>query len=250
VENTKDIFERLKSSSFSIEKESTLHKGQVVGVYIILAPLSHDGIGELYLASSKLTEKNYVLKLLPPLLPALDPAFQERFAEAAAVLEKQHFHPGIIYTHDIGVDGNFYYIVSEYIETIKGKTYTLRDRLRRKIRMKEKKIRKLAVQVCEAMEYAINNPEAELIHTNLKPSNILFNEDGMAVIADFKELEIIGYDYFINIVKDAIKSTTVEPVVADNKNNGLSETLGNTQESILFKTAKDSISAFLQTKNC
>ena len=204
MEETRNIFEQLKSSAFDIGKESSLEPGQSIGDYRIICSLSLTGFAELYLAVNTLTKKPYALKLIPPLLTTLDPDFEERFAKAKAEMDKQHTHHGICYIHESGVSDGYYYIVTDYVETVKGRTYTLHDRLERKVRFTRDKIKRLSLQLCNSLEYAHHNVAGPLVHSNLKPSNILFDKQNNPILTDFKELYIIGYPYFIDIVKDAL----------------------------------------------
>jgi formylglycine-generating enzyme required for sulfatase activity len=98
----------------------------------------------------------------------------------------------------------------DYVETFKGRTYSLNDRLERKVRISEEKIKKMTIQICSALKYSHTRKEP-MIHSDLKPSNILLDQAQKIVLTDFTTLNIIGYHYFIKIVRDAIHNNVSLP---------------------------------------
>lgn len=243
LESTDDIIRHLAEQEQDISKESAFKKGSKIGIYIVVKPLNHSGFGELYLAANTLTKKLFALKLLPLLLPAIDENFETRFNEASERLRKEHVHPGIIYIHDMGNDGSYYYIVMDYVETFKGKTYSLYDRLERKVRISEEKIKKMALQICSALKYAHSRKDWPIIHSDLKPSNVLLDKSQKIILTDFITLEIIGYDYFIKIVRDAIHNTVALPNLQDSADMiNKDAPLERTKRAMLLSTAHDYMS--------
>lgn len=109
-----------------------------------------------------------------------DEGFLRRFqreAHAAANLS----HPNIVTVHDIGQDGNRYYIVMEFVD---GHT------LKQLIRLQNQQGRPLTIdqaldlgiQICAGIGYA---HRANLIHCDVKSQNILITRDGRVKVADF-----------------------------------------------------------------
>jgi serine/threonine protein kinase len=49
----------------------------------------------------------------------------------------------------------------------------------------------IAVNVAEALDYLHNNCEPPIVHCDLKPSNILLNEDFVACVGDFGLAKIL-----------------------------------------------------------
>ncbi len=109
-----------------------------------------------------------------------DEGFLRRFqreAHAAANLS----HPNIVTVHDIGQDGNRYYIVMELVD---GRT------LKQLIRLQNQQGRPLvidqsldlAIQICAGIGYA---HRANLIHCDVKSQNILITRDERVKVADF-----------------------------------------------------------------
>lgn len=109
-----------------------------------------------------------------------DEGFLHRFqreAHAAANLS----HPNIVTVHDIGQDGNRYYIVMEFVD---GRT------LKQLIRLQNQQGRPLnidraldlGIQICAGIGYA---HRAGLIHCDVKSQNILVTRDDRVKVADF-----------------------------------------------------------------
>ncbi|HNS38998.1 MAG TPA: protein kinase, partial [Promineifilum sp.] len=109
-----------------------------------------------------------------------DEGFLHRFqreAHAAANLS----HPNIVTVHDIGQDGNRYYIVMEFVD---GRT------LKQLIRLQNQQGRPLnidraldlGIQICSGIGYA---HRAGLIHCDVKSQNILVTRDDRVKVADF-----------------------------------------------------------------
>lgn len=109
-----------------------------------------------------------------------DPGFLRRFqreAHAAANLS----HPNIVTIHDIGQDGNTYYMVMEYVD---GRTFKQLVRLQNQqgYPMPVSRALDLVIQVCAGIGYA---HRANLVHCDVKSQNILVTRDDRAKVADF-----------------------------------------------------------------
>jgi len=100
----------------------------------------------------------------------------ERFqteARAAARLK----HPGIVQVHDAACAGGLYYFVMEYVAG-----YTVGEWVRRKGVLEEKNVLLLADCVADALQYAWK--EARIIHCDIKPDNVMIDDDGTVKVAD------------------------------------------------------------------
>src|SRR6185295_18915102 len=83
----------------------------------LLAELGRGGMATVYLAVARGPagfNKLVVVKCLRPSLAA-EPEFLEMFL-AEARLAARINHPNVVQTNEVGFDGQFYYIVMEYIE--------------------------------------------------------------------------------------------------------------------------------------
>lgn len=93
-------------------------------------------------------------------------------AQAAAQLR----HPGIVAVHEVGRDGGFAFIVSEFIQGV-----TLAEWLTAHRPSIEEACR-WCIQIAEALAHA---HQQGVIHRDLKPSNVMLDEQGAVHVMDF-----------------------------------------------------------------
>ena len=154
--------------------------GQSFGVYRIVAPLGTGGMASVYQAYQPAVDRHVALKVLPRHL-AKDPEYLARFEQEAKLLAKLQ-HPHILPVHDFGESDGFTYIVMPFIKTggldgsLTGQPLAL-DQLRRVI-----------TQVGDALDCA---HAQGLVHRDVKPSNILIDERGNCLLADFGIAKIL-----------------------------------------------------------
>jgi serine/threonine-protein kinase len=100
----------------------------------------------------------------------------ERFRrEARAVAQLNH--PHIVGVIDAGEDDQTPYIVFEYVEG-----ETLKDRIRRLGRLPVPEAVAYAIEVARALGAA---HERQIVHRDVKPQNVLIDEEGTAKVTDF-----------------------------------------------------------------
>ncbi len=147
--------------------------GTNVGEYSIEAQVSSGGMGTIYRATHLLTGQVAAVKILQQALSA-DRAFLQRFRREAIALKKVD-HPNVVRIFDVGTQGSIQYYAMEYLP--KSLTDLLRQgpiELREAVRIVSQAARGLA---------AVH--AAGIRHRDVKPSNILFDAEGHAKIADF-----------------------------------------------------------------
>ena len=143
--------------------------------YTIVKRLGSGGMAHVYLARHAALARTLVIKVLHRSL-ARDPEMRERFrreAEAAARL----VHPFVCAITDMGTSGDLEYLVMPYYAG-----GSLADLLGRQRTLTSAGAAATAVQVACALDYAHRRG---VIHRDIKPDNILFDEDGNAVLTDF-----------------------------------------------------------------
>jgi len=86
-------------------------------------------------------------------------------------------HSGFLELIDIGVSNGIYFIVTSASDGL-----TATEKLKRKPHLSEESILTIANDVAEALDYAWT--KAGIYHGNIKPDNILINEDGGAMVSD------------------------------------------------------------------
>lgn len=145
--------------------------------------LGQGGIATVYLAVQKSLDRRVALKVMSPIL-AVEPDYAERFVREGRTIAKLS-HTNIITVYDIGVQKHKLYIAMEHIPD---------GNLRKKLDShKGDADWALAVagQVALALGYAHRH---NVIHRDVKPENILFRENGVAVLTDFGIAKTISSD--------------------------------------------------------
>jgi serine/threonine-protein kinase len=143
--------------------------------YELLRLLGSGGMADVHLALDRHLDREVAIKLLARSLAA-DPVVVERFrreARAAAALN----HPNVVKVYDWGEADGTHFLVMEYVRGA-----TLREVLRERGRLPEAEALGIAAQVAEALQAA---HEQGLVHRDVKPDNVLLDEDGRARVADF-----------------------------------------------------------------
>ena len=142
--------------------------------YRILSELGRGGIATVYLALQESLDRQVALKVMSPLL-AMEPDYAERFIREGRTVAQLN-HPNIITVYDIGLQQHQLFIAMEYIPG--GNMRTL---------MQEHEndpewALSVAGQIALALGYAHT---IGIVHRDVKPENILFRENGAAVLTDF-----------------------------------------------------------------
>jgi serine/threonine protein kinase len=143
--------------------------------YRILRRLGGGGMATVYRAEQMPVSRDVVVKVLHPHL-ARDAEMAERFrreAEAAAQL----VHPFICPLLDFGRSGETVYIVMPYLGG-----GSLADRVQKERAVAPTVVAAATAQVAVGLDHAHRRG---VVHRDVKPDNILFDDDGNAFITDF-----------------------------------------------------------------
>ena len=148
--------------------------GSSIPGYKILSPLGKGGMASVYLAVQMSCDRKVALKIMLPALLA-EPSFAERFLrEAKTNAQLNHRH--IVAVYDVGRHEKYHYIAMELLSD-----HTLRSQLREGP-LPAADAERILQQLAQALDYAASR---QIIHRDLKPDNIMFREDGDAVLTDF-----------------------------------------------------------------
>ncbi len=142
--------------------------------YEVERKLGVGGMAEVYLAKDPFVKRKVALKILPYELTSKE-MYQELFqreAEVIAALE----HPCIVPIYDFGQYGNQPYFVMRYM-----RGGSLEDKILEQ-NMHPRPLAKIIERVADGLDAA---HKQGVIHRDVKPSNILFDDEGEALLADF-----------------------------------------------------------------
>jgi serine/threonine-protein kinase len=156
-------------------QETDIVREALAAEYEILEELGRGGLAMVYRARDRQLEREVAIKVLPFSL-AFDSEFVERFqreARTAAQLE----HPNIIPIYRVGRSGRVIYFVMKYL---RGGSLATVVKDRKKLNPPE--IRRLLTEAGSALGYAA---QRGIVHRDIKPDNIMFDEFGQSVLTDF-----------------------------------------------------------------
>jgi len=143
--------------------------------YEIVEELGRGGMAIVFKAKEKQLDREVAIKVLPFSL-AFDKEFVERFQREARTSAKLE-HPNIIPIYRVGKSGRIIYFVMKFL---RGKP--LSTILAARGSLPPGEIKKNLGDVARALAYA---HKKEIVHRDIKPDNIMFDEHGHAVVTDF-----------------------------------------------------------------
>ena len=148
--------------------------GRLFDHYRILERIGRGGMASVYHADDRKSGRDVAIKFISPAL-AENEDFLKRFRREVRLVAGLN-HPNIVSVYDYGEQEGYAYLVMPYLP--RG---SLTDRMRRdSVSMEEGG--KLLDQVARALDYAHRHG---IIHRDVKPSNILLDDQGNALLGDF-----------------------------------------------------------------
>jgi len=166
----------------------------IAGRYELLEKIGDGGMAVVYKAKCRLLNRFVAVKILRPEY-SKDEKFIENFrkeSHAAASLS----HPNIVSIYDVGREGNINYIVMELVE---GKP--LSKIISEEAPMDYKNVISISKQIASGLSAAHKHG---IIHRDVKPHNILINEDGIAKIADFGIAKAVSTTTIVDNTKETV----------------------------------------------
>jgi len=140
--------------------------------YLILKKIAKGGMARVFLAIQEAVGRTIALKILPKKL-CKDSSLTKLFLQEAncGVLN----HPNIITIYDAGETETHLYIAMEFLHG---------GDLKQKIKsgLSQTEIISIITKISEALAYAHSKG---FIHRDIKPGNIIFNEEDQPILADF-----------------------------------------------------------------
>jgi serine/threonine-protein kinase len=148
--------------------------GETLGRYRVEALVGSGGFAWVYRAFDPELEIPVALKVLKPQF-AGDPEFEARFRREASTAAKLR-HPNIVKIFAVGKENGAVYFAMDYLPR------GLADRLEAMPALPEATVVRAGLDVAKALAFAHREG---VVHRDIKVDNILFDDHGNAVVADF-----------------------------------------------------------------
>ncbi len=158
-----------------MQDELTDDLPETIGPCRIEKKIGEGGMGSVYQGRHKTLDIPLAVKVLPKHIDLKDPEYSQRFSREARIAARLR-HPNLVQVHDYGVEGQYYYLVMDYVP---GPTCS--QEVQRLGQMDWRKAVEIASQVSEGLEYAASKG---IIHRDVTPGNIIIDPDGVARITD------------------------------------------------------------------
>ena len=141
--------------------------------YDVIERIGSGGMAGVYRARQHSFDRSVALKVLKPDLSE-DDAFCQRFIMESLIIAKLN-HSNIVQVYDVGEIKNNYFIAMEFLSG-----GDLKSRLKSGLSLSQ------SIEVMKQLGSAINFAHKKnIVHRDLKPDNVMFREDGAAVLTDF-----------------------------------------------------------------
>ncbi|HJQ19931.1 MAG TPA: protein kinase [Gemmatimonadaceae bacterium] len=146
-----------------------------IGEYEILRELGRGGMATVYLAHDLSLDRKVAIKVMSPALLDSEGA-AERFKREAKTAGNLS-HPHIIAIHAVKQSGDLLYFVMKFVE---GRS--LDSVIREQGALPVAMVIQILTEVSGALAYAHRKG---VVHRDMKPANIMLDDDGWAVVTDF-----------------------------------------------------------------
>ncbi len=143
--------------------------------YELEKELGRGGMAIVFKARDKSLEREVAIKVLPFSL-SFDAEFVERFQREARTAGKLE-HPNIIPIYRVGKSGRVIYFVMKFI---RGKSLSAVVEARGAIPVPE--LKRVLIECSRALGFAHKHG---IVHRDIKPDNIMFDQLGQAIVTDF-----------------------------------------------------------------
>lgn len=145
------------------------------GRYKVLELIGGGGMSNVYLAHDMILDRDVAIKILRYDF-SNEEELRRRF-QREALSTTSLAHPNIVNIFDVGEDGAMPYLVMEYVP---GRT--LKEYIIEHSPVAPERAVKIMKQLASALAHAHHN---QIVHRDIKPQNILMDEEGNVKISDF-----------------------------------------------------------------
>jgi serine/threonine protein kinase len=152
-------------------KDDNVQNGDRISEYILVERIGQGGFGEVWKAKHE---------VLPDKIVAVKIPTDEHYIKqlrSEGIFQHTLDHPNIVKTLGLSVTSTPPYFIMEYIEG-----ESLRERIKKSGRLPVNETVSIIVQVAEALAHAHREG---IVHSDIKPENILIDKDSRAMLTDF-----------------------------------------------------------------
>lgn len=153
--------------------------GASLGSYEIIEAIGEGGMARIYRGYHAELNRDAAIKVINWGLQE-DPEVTERFRREAQAIAKLR-HPNIVQIFDFGKHTSGYFMAMEFIDG-DDLAVTMRECRARQTLLPKDKIIRIIRDVAAALDYAHSQG---VIHRDVKPSNIMINQEGQSILTDF-----------------------------------------------------------------
>jgi len=147
---------------------------RIAGKYEMRERLGRGGMGEVWSARDRDLHRDVAVKLL--VRDDAAPDLLHRF-EREAIAAAQINHPNVVSLYDRGVHDSLQFLVMEHVDGV-----TLARHIREHAPLPPARALEIAQEICAALVAA---HLADVVHYDIKPSNVMLTPDGRVKVVDF-----------------------------------------------------------------
>jgi tetratricopeptide (TPR) repeat protein len=156
-------------------RQSAVTPGMTLGRYRLRERIGEGGMGVVFAAYDPELDRTVAVKVLHPGLGGAGSRGEERLRREGQTMARMA-HPNVIRVYDVGVQGDIVFVAMEYIAG-----GTLKSWLADAPRSADTILAAFA-QAARGLAAA---HDADLVHRDFKPSNVLVSDDGRVLVTDF-----------------------------------------------------------------
>ncbi len=149
-------------------------QGLIFGDYLVLDKIGTGGMGKVFKAKHRQSERIVALKVMST-QAMKSPKAVRRFKQEANAAKRLN-HPHIVATYDAGEVDSMHFLIMQFVDGD-----NLRSQVKSRGPLPIPEVIDYTIQVAEGLEYAHN---VGVIHRDIKPSNLLLDKTGQVWILD------------------------------------------------------------------